>query len=181
MRLPSLLFALVLAACSTSEVRLVAAPVVTAGERIPTRFQSIEVMDVSLPAYAAGEDVAVADGNTLALSSLLWADDPTRSVTLALTRNLKELTGARVASEPWPFSDDPSARVDVRVEQMLVTGAELRLSGQYFLADLEDEGRDHAHLFDLRAGIDGLSAEALATGRAELIAELARAIARDAL
>ncbi|MEL6691161.1 MAG: ABC-type transport auxiliary lipoprotein family protein [Pseudomonadota bacterium] len=178
-RLP-LLTLLFLAACSGPE-QLVTQPTVSVTERMSTSFESLEVTDVSLPSYAAGDEIPVSEGGVLVVSDLFWADDPTRAVTLALARNLKEITGARVAPEPWPFDGFASGRVDVRVEEFLVVGSALRLSGQYFVADLEERGRNHAHLFDLSVPLADLSASAAAQGRAQLIAELAREIAREAL
>lgn len=171
---------LTLAACGGPD-ELVLSPQVVVTERIPTRFRSIEVVEVSLPTYAAGEQVAVSDDGALILSDVLWADDPTRSVTLALTRNLQEVTGRRVAPEPWPFDEGADVRVDVRVEELFVSKGILRMSGQYFVADQTGAGRDHAHIFAFSAPIGTFSAQATATGRARLVAELAREIAEDGL
>ncbi|MEL6550128.1 MAG: ABC-type transport auxiliary lipoprotein family protein [Pseudomonadota bacterium] len=179
MRILFVSFALLLAACS--EDQFVQAPQVEATERIRTSFSSIEVREVSLPSYASGEEIAVSSGGAIVFSEALWADDPTRAVTLALARNLKEITGARVASEPWPFDSFPAARVDVRVEEFIISNGVVRLAGQYFVADQEGRGRDHAHLFDLSRPIAGASAAAAGAGRSALIADLAREIARDAL
>jgi len=180
MRSLSIILLATLAACSTPE-RLVLAPQVSVTEKIPSTFASIEVAEVSLPTYAASDEIAVVEDGALVLSGVLWADDPTRAVSLALARNIKEITGARVASEPWPFDLNPEARVDVRVEQLLVSDGTLRLSGQYFVADLDGRGRDHAHVFDLSRPLTDLSASSAAAERTALLAELAREIARDAL
>lgn len=174
-----LLAAISLGACGPE--RLVTAPQIELEERIRTSFSSIEVREVSLPTYAAAEEVPINDGGSLVLSEVLWADDPIRSVTLTLTRNISELTGVRVASEPWPFDEFPAARVDVRVEDLIVTGGSLRLAGQYYVADLEGGGREHAHLFEFSTPVAGGSAASIAAGRAELIAELAKDIARRGL
>ena len=76
------------------------------------------MLSVSLPNYASGEDLLVAstDG-TLVNGQTLWADDPTREMTLSLARSLTEITGARVAPQPWPFDSAAEARVDVRIER----------------------------------------------------------------
>ena len=180
MRALPLFAALILSACSSPEV-LIPAPQVSVVERIPTRFASVEVLEESLPAYAASAEIALADGLSLTPSGTLWADDPTRAVTLALARNLKEATGARVTPEPWPFDEFPAAQVDVRVEDLRVVEGALKLSGQYFVADLEGRGRDHAHLFSLETPLLEESPAAAAAGRAVLFAELARLIAQDGL
>ncbi|MEL6915360.1 MAG: ABC-type transport auxiliary lipoprotein family protein [Pseudomonadota bacterium] len=179
MRYLALALILFLAACADEQ--FVQAPQVEATERIRTSFSSIEVREVSLPSYAAGEEIAISTGGTITFANAFWADDPTRAVTLSLARNLKEITGARVASEPWPFEAFPAARVDVRIEELVVRETTIELSGQYFVADQEGRGRDHAHLFNLDRPIAGLSAAEAGAGRAALIADLAREIAREAL
>ncbi|MEQ9041139.1 MAG: PqiC family protein [Silicimonas sp.] len=173
----------VLAGCA-AEDRFISAPQVTATERVASRFSSIEVREVSLPTHASSEEIYVeAEGGGLAVSELLWADDPTRAVTLALSRNLAEITGARVAPEPWPFDAYPAARVDVRVERFLSQAdGMLVLAGQYFVADLDGRGRDRARLFSLSAPLaNDLTPSAAAEARARLVTELALKIARDGL
>jgi hypothetical protein len=172
-----------LAACGTPD-RLLPTPQTTAAERVSSRYASIEVLEVSLPTYAAGEEIVVeSEGGGLEASDLLWADDPTRAITLALARNLSEVTGARVAPEPWPFDNFPGARVDVRVEQFLATsGGTIMLSGQYFVAALDGQGRDRARLFSLSVPVDpetGIGGAISARG--QLVANLAVMIARDGL
>lgn len=179
MRFAALLL-LPLAACS-GPTELVPVPIIALEERVGTRFASIEVAEVSLPAYAASDEILEEVEGALIVSDLFWADDPIRSMTLALARNLKELTGARVAPEPWPFDSRAAARVDVRVEALLVQGEALVFSGQYFVADQEDRGRNHAHLFELSAQILGATPETVAAARAQVVADLARAIASSAL
>lgn len=173
----------VLAGCGSQD-RFIAAPQVVATERVASSYSSIEVREVSLPTHASREEIYVeAEGGGLAASDLLWADDPTRAVTLALSRNLAEITGARVAPEPWPFDGYPAARVDVRVERFLgQADGTLVLAGQYFVADMEGRGRDRARLFrfsiDLSA--DATPAEA-AEARAGLVRDLAMRIAKESL
>lgn len=174
------LCALFLAACGGNET-LIPSPEVTVNERIRTGFASIEVLEVSLPDYATGDEIALEADGALKLSNALWADDPTRAVTLGLSRNLTEITGARVAPEPWPFDRSASARIDVRVEQLLVMEGQMQMSGQYFVTDLDGRGRDHAHLFDLSVPLNTVSAQTAAEGRAQLVASLAQTIARDGL
>jgi uncharacterized protein len=172
-----------LSACAGEEV-LVSAPRVEAVERVASRFASVEVMQVSLPSHASDEVVYVeGEDGALVASDLLWADDPTRAITLALSRNLTEITGARIAPEPWPFDGFPAARVDVRVERFLTTeGGTLTLSGQYFVADLDGQNRDRARLFSLSAPL-GPEATVMSasTARGQLVADLALLIARDGL
>lgn len=178
------LFALALLTACGGEDRFIAAPQVTPAERVKSRFASVELREVSLPEYAAREEIYVetADG-ALVASDLFWADDPTRAVTLALSRNLAEITGRPVAPEPWPFDALPDGRVDVRIERFLrAPDGSLLLTGQYFVADMAGRGRDRARLFSLTEPLttDALPAEA-ARARARLVAALAVKIATDGL
>lgn len=178
-----LLVALATLAACTSQ-KLVVAPEVDATQRVSSRFQAIEVSDVSLPNYAAGDEIYLEKSSgELAKSNLRWADTPSRAVTLALSRNLTQITGARVAPEPWPFDKQANARVEVLVERFVATGdGNLTLSGQYFVADYDGLGRDRAQLFNLSQPYgDSLSVESLATARAKLISDLAYLIARGGL
>ena len=73
-----------LGACS-SDVRL-SVPEVPSEVRASSSYPSLEVRLVSLPTYAGEETVATqnADGTITANDSLLWADDPARSLTMVL-------------------------------------------------------------------------------------------------
>lgn len=174
----------ILSACGGETLRysVPAAPVTE--KKIAIAYRSVELLAVSLPAYAASEQIHVRGegGALLASSELLWSDDPSRAVTLELGRYLSQMTGARVAPEPWPFADRASVRVDVRVEEMLADGDTLFLmSGQYFVAP-DTGGRDRSGLFSISAPIaTGGGAAAIAAARGEVVRDLARKIARDGL
>lgn len=156
----------------------------TAAQRIGIAYRSVEVLEVSLPAYAALDEISVrGEGGALtALSDTLWADAPSRSVTLELSRHLAQLTGARVAPEPWPFYDRAGARVDVRVEEMVAQGASsFTMTGQWFVAP-ELGGRDRSGLFTLSAPIAPESGtNGIAAARAQVVLDLAAEIARKGL
>ena len=78
---------LILAACSGPTMRI-PSPVPTVTETVRSRYAGIEVMDVSLPTYASGEEIFTEDASGLLAGSsdVLWADDPTRAITLSLAR-----------------------------------------------------------------------------------------------
>ena len=180
----ALLAVLLLAACGGPELRL-AVPPATPSEPVGIGFSSIEVRDVTLPTYAQLESIFVEDaaGMLVGTDELLWADDPARAATLELSRALAELTGVPVAPEPWPFEPYPAARLEVRVEEFVASRrGEFRLSGQYFVAALDESGRDRARLFRISVPLDPEAPpQAIAAARGQAMLRLAEEIARDGL
>lgn len=174
---------LALAACGAAPDRYaVATPEVT--EKLRIAFRSVEVRDVSLPSYAATDEIVVEDasGKLVTDGTALWADSPERAIALGLARNLSQLTGARVASAPWPFEAFPDARLETRFER-LVAGADgqFRASGQYFVG-VSDGGRERSGLFDLAVPFDPAGGpQAIAKARGQLILDLTSHIARYGL
>ncbi len=172
-----------LAACGGTPEERVAVPRADAGASQRISYGSVSLREVSLPTYAASEDIYISGpgGKIIPGEGLLWADEPGRSITLELTRYLAQITGARVASEPWPFLDRPDAEVELRVEEMLAyTDGTFRMSGQYFVAP--ENGRDRARLFALSVPIGGtFSAQDIAAARGSVMRQLASEIARNGL
>lgn len=172
-----------LAACGgTPDLYPVRPPEAT--QQVAIRFGSVELRDVTLPAYAAADEIAVEDegGRLVTDTDVLWADRPERAVALELTRALVRITGAQVASEPWPFEAFPDARVEVRFEN-LIAGADGRYrgTGQYFVGVAEARG-ERSGLFDLAVGFDPEGGpQAIARARGQLILDLALFIARNGL
>ncbi|MGR3321699.1 MAG: PqiC family protein [Pseudooceanicola sp.] len=179
-----LLAGLALAACAGTEQRFSVPPASVEDERIGISYPTVEIVEVSLPTYAGAEEISIrGEGGALESSGeLLWADKPSRAITLELSRHIAQLTGARVAPEPWPFADRATARVDVRVEEMLAEGeTRFVMSGQYFVAP-EAGGRNRSGLFSLSAPIaEGGGAAAIAAARGVVVRDLAREIARKGL
>lgn len=175
--------ALALAACGGMPDRYaVTPPAVT--ETVRIGFRAVEVADVSLPSYAAADEIAVEDddGKLVTSDDMLWADSPERAVALELARHLARLSGARVASEPWPFEATPDARLEVRFESLLA-GADgrFRSAGQYFVGVLSG-GRERAGLFELAVPYDPKGGpQAIARARGRIILDLAELIARNGL
>lgn len=180
----------VTAACSTTPEQRVAVP--PAPDEVKQQriaFGTVLLREVSLPRYAAGEEIFVADeaGLLSVRPGLLWADDPARAITLELARHLGRVTGARVVSEPWPFDTPAEAQVELRLEEMLAREAGVfRLSGQYFVTS--ESGRARARLFGIEvplaapAGAEGgIDATALAQARGQAVRDLAVEIARSGL
>ena len=174
--------AAMLAGCASDAQRFTApAPEVT--ERVSIRFGSVEIREVTLPTYAAADEITRQDANGVlqANADVLWADAPERAVNLELARNLARLTGARVASAPWPFEAFPDARIDIRFEELLPgADGQYRASGQYFIA--VEEGRESAGLFSLArpVAVDA-GPVAIAAARKLLVLDVAEFIARSGL
>ncbi|NAZ35439.1 membrane integrity-associated transporter subunit PqiC [Rubellimicrobium sp. CFH 75288] len=176
---------LLLAGCGTPPLRT-AVPVLAAGERIPSAFASVEVLEVSLPEYANEDAVFVqGEGGAIApLAGTRWADRPSRAFTLDLTQALAELTGATVAPARWPFDTPPEAQVDVRLAEAvadLVRG-EYVLRGQTFVAARDGSGRDRSRAFRVAVPLppEG-GVNAIAAARAQATVLLAREIAATGL
>ena len=174
---------LLLAACGGSPERFaVATPSAVAKVRIS--FGAVEVRDVSLPSYAAADEISLQDetGKLTSSSGVLWADAPERAVALELSQNLARITGRRIASEPWPFEAYPDARLELRFAELVATTTgQFKASGQYFVA-VENGGRERSGLFEQSVAFDSEGGpSAIATARGQLILNLASYIAKNGL
>ncbi|CAN0600954.1 unnamed protein product, partial [Ectocarpus sp. 12 AP-2014] len=147
--------------------------------------ESVALREVSLPAYATDESISIADGNGAIreLPGSIWADDPTRAVTLRLTNALADLTGRTVASDPWPFGGSPDVVVEVRVERLLAEdGGRYLAQGRFYVAHEDEERSDRSGSFNLIEPYDPtLGFPAIAQARSRIIAALAREIAQRGL
>ncbi len=172
-----------LAACGGTPDARVAVPRADVMQQQRISYNTVALRSVSLPTYAASDEIYIAglDGVISPGAGLLWADEPGRALTLELTRYLAQITGARVASEPWPFLERPQAEVELRIEEMLAhADGTFRLSGQYFVAP--ENGRDRANLFALVVPIGGtFSAQDIAAARGAAMRQLAGEIAAKGL
>ena len=169
-----------LTACGAPDSIAVQTPAIT--ETVRIGFSSVEVKDVSLPSYAAADEVAQqAPDGTMVTSKVLWADAPERAIGLELSRNLARLTKRRIASEPWPFEEDAAASLDVRFADLVAgTDGVFRATGQYFVGVYE--GRERSGQFELSVAYDpdgGLGA--IARARGQIVLDLAKFIAREGL
>lgn len=171
-----------LGACGSSDRFSAPTPAIEQSQRIA--FRSIEVRDVSLPSYAAADEIhtQTPDGTMVSSKKTLWGDAPERAVALDMALALSKMTGARVASEPWPLEAYPQARLELRFAQLIAgTDGIFRTSGQYFVAVL-DGGAERSGLFDLTLAYDPAGGpNAIAAARTQIIVDLARFIARDGL
>ena len=178
----ALLSALILPGCSNplrTAHHLIEAP--PQAQTLPNRIGSAELLEVSLPEYAAAAEVAWQgpDGAVRAGGRDLWADQPRRAFTLTLARAISEASGATVIAEPWPLAEPARHRLDVRVERALA-GADgvYRLSGRYFLSDARRGAVNHARSFDIRVPMAGADPGAVAQAQARALGQLAGQIAQ---
>lgn len=172
-----------LTACGAPADRyIVAAPQATQSQRIA--FRAVEIRDVSLPAYAADDEIVrqAPDGRVISDGGVLWADTPDRAIALELSRHLAQISGARVASNPWPFEAFPDARLDLRFETFVAEeSGRYRATGQYFVA-VVDGRRERSGLFDISVPFNPEEGPAaIAAARGQLILDLAVDLARRAL
>lgn len=173
-----------LAACGGGVERFaVPAPVDAALPKVSSRYSTVEIRQVSLPTYAASEEIATRSetGAITSNKSLLWADEPARAMTLELARVLGVMTRVQVAAEPWPFLDRAAALVDVRVEEMVADAdGTFRLAGQYYVAPDSGIG-GRSGLFSIVTPVVGEGAGAIAAARGAAVRDLAEQIARKGL
>lgn len=177
----ALLGALVLAGCSNPEKTgrfLIDAP--TSQARVPDRLGTAELKDVSLPEYAADQEVMwqTADGAVRSNPDSLWADNPQRAFSLALARAISDMSGATVVNEPWPLAEPPKREIEVRVTRALAqSNGVYRLTGRYFVADQGSGGANHARSFDISVPMAGEQPAAIAAAQSQAIGQLAHQIA----
>ena len=126
----------VLAGCGATSGRyLIDTPAPTQQVRVP--LSTIEVRDVTLPDYVSSAEIMVQseDGALRPVANAIWADNPVRGFTLMLARNLDTGSNAAAMTEPWPLTEPPHARVEVRVEQMVAQiDGTFRLTGQFAIS-----------------------------------------------
>ena len=174
-----------LAACS-APVTQVAVPPVATELRLRPVVGSLEVRELSLPRYAAADDIARAgtDGGIDTLPATVWADTPERALTLRLAEALDRITGARVAVDPWPFAEPPAASLTVRVSDALgQAGAadapgRFVMRGSYAIAPVASDLSDRSGRFEIAVPLADASPQALAAAQSAALGELAETVAR---
>ena len=149
--------------------------------QVENRIGTAELADVSLPEYASSQEVSyqTADGAVRSTPDDLWADNPQRAFTLSLARAISDVSGATVIAEPWPLSNPPDRKLDVRVEKALAQADGIyRLSGRYFVSDeTYGSGGNHARSFDISVPLGGEGTAFVAAAQSAAIAILAQQIA----
>lgn len=181
LRTAPLLLALGLAACAAKPPAQYVLDVPSSSLRLSPLVSAIEVRTVSLPRYATADGITLQqpDQTLITVTDEVWADSPERAATLAIARNLGEITRARVAAEPWPYADPAGAMVSVTVEQFFPTSdGQVRLSGSYAIAPLASSLSDRGGRFDISAPIADAAPNALAEAYGQALLDLSQTIAR---
>ncbi|KUF10387.1 PqiC family protein [Pseudoponticoccus marisrubri] len=167
--------------------------------RVRAAVDTLLVQTVSLPTYAADDKISYQDAEGVVRSRNfgLWADEPERATTLAMTRHLNAMTSAKVASEPWPLPEPPTGVLDIRFETMIATNSNtFRIKGQYYMGseipdpitydDPDKEPKelpaplaDKVGLFDIAIPLPEATPAAITRAQAAALTALAERIARD--
>lgn len=169
-----------MAACSGATSRLDMSPI-SSDLSLRAAVGSAIVRSVSLPTYAANEELAfeTPEGLIASNADVLWADDPSRAVTLTLTRNIGNIVNAKIGPDPWPFAGLPDVAIDVRVTRM-IAGADgvFDLEGQYFVGGDGIDYPNSTNAFSVSTPISGEGPAAIAQAQARSLMTLSEQIAR---
>lgn len=169
------LIVLFLVGCGDKKERFVIAPGTSAAEA-RLGVDTIEVRDVSLPAYASASEIVLADakGALRPAPKAIWADDPPRAVTAALARSLDVKSSATVAVEPWPLTEEPAAELSVRIEQMTARAdGTFLMYGQFALSSPSGALRERLRRFSINVPMAESTPAAVATATGQAIDALA--------
>lgn len=167
-----------LAACGDKKARF-EIPSPTAVTEARLHVSSIEVRDVSLPAYASASEIIVEDaaGALRPVPKAIWADDPARGVTGALARSLEAASTAKVAAEPWPLTSEPQARVQVRIDQMSARAdGSFYLEGQFAISSGTGAVSDSLNRFAISVSMTDLTPASVASATGAALDQLAAKI-----
>jgi hypothetical protein len=148
---------------------------------LTTAFETLMVRTVSLPAYAAAEELAIqsAEGLILSDTDVIWADAPERAVTLRIAQHLNQILSATAGPDPWPFVALPDIAVDIRVSEMLThADGHFHLQGQYFVGGDGIDYPNSAKSFDIAQAMSGQTLRDVAAAQSAALLTLAEQIAR---
>lgn len=173
----TLTLALLLSGCGKDAQFLVesAAP----AREVGLRVGSLELREVTLPAYASAADILLedADGALRPIRRAVWADGSARGVTTEIARSLDLRTTADVAAEPWPLAEPADARLEVRIERIVARAdGTFQLTGQYAVASPDGRVREFIERYDIRVPVAGDGPAAIAAANGVAVGQLADAI-----
>lgn len=172
---------LFLAACVSEDRDRFLIEAASSSEKIKTDARTISVTKISLPTYATETGIFTQNetGAIVAIPKADWADDTERAMRLFLVRDLAAISGAEVASDPWPLGGIPEAEVRVDVEQMLVDNKRtMRLSGQFSVRRDIAESRSLIRQFDITTQAASSSPADVVKAHGVAWQELAQTIAK---
>ncbi len=152
----------------------------TSALKLNAIVQSAMVRTVSLPTYAAAEEVAFETSSGLISqnNNLLWADDPARAVTLTIARQLDNILTADVSPEPWPFVNLPDVAIDVRVSRMIAgRNGNFSLEGQYYVGGDGIDFPNSTTSFAIQVPLTSSQSAEIAQAQAKAILRLSEKIA----
>jgi uncharacterized lipoprotein YmbA len=173
--LPFALF-LALTACSETTRYLVDTPPPEAQSKQRLRVATIELKDVALPGHASGPDVMMQaeDGTMVVLGEADWVDEPVRSYTDLLARELDTRSTATVAAEPWPLFDRAQAEIVVRIDRMLARAdGQMELSAQVAVTSSDRVIADRIERFVLTTPMPSLDARGVSAASGTVLQMLA--------
>ncbi len=174
---PVLALALTLAGCGKDSQFLVEAT--PPPREVGLRVGSLELREVSLPAYATAADILLEEpgGALRPIRKAVWADGSAKGVTAEMARSLDLRTTAEVAAEPWPLAEPADARLEVRIERIVARAdGTFQLAGQYALASPDGRVREFIDRFDIRVPVAGDGPAAIATANGVAVGQLSDAI-----
>ena len=170
-----------LAACSSAPALRLDMSQPQSTLKLRAAVSSAIIRTVSLPTYAAAEELAyeTPDGLITTADTVLWADDPARAITLTLARHMDGILSADVGPEPWPFVGLPDVAIDVRITRM-VAGADgiFDLEGQYYLGGDGIDYPNRTKAFAINKALPVAGPAGIASAQASAILTLSEDIAR---
>lgn len=181
MRIVSMFIALLaLAGCVSAERDRFLIEAASSSEKVQTDARTISVTKISLPTYATETGIFIQNdlGAIVAIPKADWADDTERAMRLFLVRDLASISGAEVASDPWPLGGIPEAEVRIDVEQMFVDrNNTMQLSGQFSIRRDINERRSLIRQFAITTKARSASPADVVDAHGEAWQKLAKTIA----
>lgn len=177
------LLLLALAACGDTAPRyLIPAAAEAPAPRLALRVTSVEIRQVSLPAYASNDQMLreEASGALKPVKSALWADTPNRAITQQLADYIATTSNAEVAAEPWPLSTAAQAQIGVRVSELAARlDGQLHLTGQFAISSYDRIVRERIVPFAIAVPLSSDAPAEIAKATGTAIDLLGRQIAES--
>lgn len=145
---------LALAACTSPPATRYLIEAAPSAEEAPVRLRvsTVELRDVSLPAYGEGSQILREGeaGVLVPITGAEWADGSAGAITAELARRLDLRSTATVAAEPWPLADPAQLRLEVRLARVVARAdGQFQLSGQFAVAAPDGAMRDFIERIDI--------------------------------